>query len=183
MTAPKTQFTIADLLRLPGDGCRYELLGGELVGLPLNGFEHGEVLGELGTEIKLYLRSHDVGRAAMGDTGIILRRDPDRVRAPDLCFFSHERLPAGVRVPSYTDVIPDLVAEVVSPSDTAAAVQQKVEEWLRAGVRLVWVLYPATRTVYAYRSVTDVRVYTVEDMLDGGEVLPGFACAVAGLFG
>lgn len=182
MTTPKTLLTIDDLMKLPDDGNRYELHDGELVTMPPNGFEHTEIVIELGTEIKLYLRSNPIGRVGGSDPGIILRRNPNHVLAPDLCFFSRERLPAGVRVPSCTDLIPDLVVEVVSPNDSAQEVQQKVAEWLAAGVRLVWVLYPNQRTIYAYRSVTDVRVYAAADTLDGGDVLPGFACSVAGLF-
>ena len=80
------------------------------------------------------------------------------------------------------DLIPDFVVEVVSPSDSAADVQQKTEEWLQAGVRLVWALYPKTRSVVASRSLEAIRVYVENETIDAEPVLPGFACRVADLF-
>jgi Uma2 family endonuclease len=79
-------------------------------------------------------------------------------------------------------LVPDLVVEVVSPGDTQREVREKVEDWLRAGVRLVWVIFPATRTATAYRSLEDVIQLSEDDSLDGEEVVPGFNCRVGDLF-
>ena len=181
MTTPKALLTLDDLMKLPEIECRYELVRGELVSVPFSSFEHGEVLGELAVTVREFTRRSGAGRVALG-CGVVLHRNPDTVRAPDLCFVHSDRFPADFDGDGYLTIIPDLVAEVVSFNDLAEAMQQRIVEWLAAGVRLVWVLYPGTRTVYAYRSETDVRVYTAADTLDGGDVLPGFACAVVTLF-
>lgn len=179
MTTPKTLLTIEDLMALPETECRYELVNGQLVSVPFSSLEHGFVLAELSFALHEYARCTGAGRAAV-QVGVVLCRDPDTVRVPDLCFVRRDRLPDDRR--GYLAVLPDLVAEVVSFNDLAEDMQQRVSEWLEAGVRLVWVVFPNQQTVYAYRSITDVRVYTAADTLDGGDVLPGFTCAVASLF-
>ena len=111
-----------------------------------------------------------------------LERDPDTVREPDIAYFSAERMPPGVRVPGYAETPPDLVVEVVSPSDTIREVNDKAFMWLGYGVRLVWLVYPDTRTVDVYRSGRAVTTLAEDDFLDGLDVLPGFTCAVSEVF-
>lgn len=88
-----------------------------------------------------------------------------------------EGIPEG-----YWDIAPNLVAEVVSPNDIAAEVQSKVQMWLESGVRLVWVVYPDTRSVVVYGSLKEISTLTTGDTLDGGTVVPGFECPVSGVF-
>ena len=90
---------------------------------------------------------------------------------------SRREAPSG-----FTDVAPDLVAEVVSPNDTAGEVQAKLEQWLQHGARLVWIVYPETRTVAAFRALDNARVLTESDELTGEPVLPGFSCPVRDIF-
>jgi Uma2 family endonuclease len=104
------------------------------------------------------------------------------VRAPDLAFVCRERLPPENQPRGFWEIAPDLVVEVVSPNDTRAEIQLKVREWIEAGVRLVWVVYPDSRTVEVIRTLLDREELTADDTLDGGDVLPGFSCAVAELF-
>ena len=182
MATEQRLLTAEDLFKLPDDGYRYELLDGELVKMAPPGGEHGLVLFDVTLPLGNYVTAHDLGAVLVGGPGIVLRRNPDRVRAPDLCFIARDRIPAGGLPRGYLEVIPDLVVEVISPGDRAAEVQEKVEEWLTAGVRLVWALYPRTRSVAAYQSLTVVRVYTESDVLDGAPVLPGFSWPVASLF-
>jgi len=104
------------------------------------------------------------------------------VRAPDVAFVARGRFADERPLRQFPELAPDLVVEVVSPSDTAAEVEEKVQLWLDAGVRLVLVVYPSTRSVSAYRSRTDVRLLTEADLLDAGDVLPGFSCPVRDLF-
>jgi Uma2 family endonuclease len=177
----KTCLTAEDLLALPDDGLRHELLDGELVDVAPPGGEHGSVQMNIGVVLIAHVKPRGLG-VVLGEVGVILRRDPDRVRAPDVCFIARDRLPQG-RVPKgYLELVPDLVVEVVSPSDRAEEVQQKIEEWLRAGARLVWVVYPATRSVAAYRGGAEAHLYAEPGTLDGAPVLPDFACPVAELF-
>ena len=182
MTTEKALLTAEDLLDLPDDECRYELLDGELVKMAPTGGKHGQVLINIGIALGAYVKRQDLGIVLGGDPGIILRRNPDRVRAPDVCFIARERIPPEGLPDGYLELIPDLVIEVVSPNDRATQVQDKIEEWLRAGVRLVWAVYPGTRSVVAYQSLSAIRVYTESETLDGAPVLPDFTCSVASLF-
>ena len=79
-------------------------------------------------------------------------------------------------------MVPDLAVEVVSPGDSAREVREKVADWMRAGVRLLWAIDPATRSVTVYRSTDDFDLLSEDDTLDGGQVIPGFSAAISDLF-
>ncbi len=113
---------------------------------------------------------------------IALTSDPDTVRAPNISFVSKDRLPAGPAPEGYWPFAPDLIIEVISPGDTSQEVQAKVSEYLSAGTRLVWVVYPKTRNVVEYRPGGEARVLSEEDSLDGRDVVPGFRCRISELF-
>ena len=100
-----------------------------------------------------------------------------------MAFVSSERLGTSEAPSGFLERAPDLAVEVVSPSDSAAAVQSKVEDWLGAGTRLVWVVYPDTRSVTVYRSLNEAEVLSEPDALDGAPVLTDFAVPVSDLFG
>ncbi len=134
------------------------------------------------SELRGFVKPRRLGIVVGNDAGIILRRGPDRVRGGDVSFFAAGRLPEDRPPRGYAEVIPEFVAEVVSPWDTASEVEQKVQEWLAAGVRLVWVLYPATRSVTAYQGRDAVRVFGEADLIDGGPVFPGLAIPVGRFF-
>ncbi|HLZ72351.1 MAG TPA: Uma2 family endonuclease [Dehalococcoidia bacterium] len=181
MTTEKTLVTIKDVEANPPPG-RWELLDGEVVPMPPAGGEHNWVMNRFDVRLTTYVEANDLGVVLPGDTGIILGRRPDRIRAPDLCFFAKGRLP-GDRPPSgYLEIIPDFVVEIVSPGDRAGEIQQKTDEWLNAGVRLVWVAYPESRTVVVSSGSDTQRIYRVGDALTGDPVLPGFSTPVAALF-
>ena len=182
MTTAKLLLTAEDLLKLPDDGRFYELLDGELVEMSPPGGAHGKVTLMVGYHLLAHVKANELGEVLAGDPGIILRRNPDRVRAPDVCFIARERLPAGGIPAGYLEVVPDFIVEVVSPGDRAAEVQEKAEEWLRAGARLVWVLYPKTRSILAYQGLASARVYADADTITGAPVLPDFSIGVAELF-
>ena len=118
----------------------------------------------------------------MTDPGVIVRRNPDAVRAPDVAFIRADRVPPNGMPKAFSEIVPDLIVEVVSPGDSAAEVQSKVREWIEAGARLVWVVYPNDRSVNVIRSLQDRQALAATDSLDGGDVLPGFACSVAEIF-
>jgi Uma2 family endonuclease len=184
MTETGLEMTAEELLCLPDRGMRYELIAGELHEMPPGGGEHGFVSLESGFYLRLFLREHpEVGGAVFAaETGFRLARNPDTVRAPDAAYVSVEWL-AQARVRGYPELAPDLVVEVVSPNDRASEIQTKVEEWLRAGSRLVWVLYPATRTATTYQADGTARLLQADDTVHGEPVLPGFACRLGDLFG
>jgi Uma2 family endonuclease len=158
-----------------------ELVEGRIVYMSPTGDEHGGVEILIGSVLLAFAQSHNLGKVRVGEVGIYVGRNPDTVRGADAIFISHERY-AQKRSSSYLDVAPDLVVEILSPHDAWSAVMQKLREYFAIGVRLIWVADPTARTVYAYRSIVDVREFTAQDELPGDDVLPGFAVPVAKLF-
>ena len=150
--------------------------------MPPAGGRHGNVAMQIGYFLNSYVRANELGYVFAAETGFILRRNPDTVRAPDACFIAKDRLPLGELAVGYFDIMPDLAVEVLSPNDRPGEVQDKVNDWLRTGVRLVWVINPATRSAVAYHSASDMQEVAEEGTLDGGEVLPGFSCQLRELF-
>ncbi|HET7091162.1 MAG TPA: Uma2 family endonuclease [Anaerolineae bacterium] len=182
MVVEGTLLKAEDLLNMPEDGYRYELVEGELVRMTPTGGQHGTVAGRLHTFLGHFVLTNQLGEVLAAETGYKLASDPDTVRAPDVSFIAKGRLPAGQAPEGYLPFAPDLAVEVVSPSDTSQDVQAKVSEYLSAGTRLVWVMYPKTRNVVEYRPGGEARVLSEEDFLDGGDVVPGFRCRIRDLF-
>ena len=183
MSAVLTKPITADeLLAMPDDGSRYELVKGELIRMPPSGYEHGVRTVELTTPLHTHVKTNGLGVVCAAETGFLLTQDPDTVRAPDIAFISRERVEKIGAVKSYWIGAPDLAVEVVSPGDTVREVEAKVAEWLEAGARMVWVVSPKLHTVTVDRSLTDIVVLTEKDTLDGGDVVPGFQIRVAEIF-
>ena len=182
MTTAKKLLTAADLLAMPDDGQRYELIRGELITMPPTSHNPGRVAMRFGRRIGNFVEEHDLGQDVGADTGIHIERDPDTVRAPDYGFISYERAAQPPPLRGFADVIPDLVAEVVLPSDRQPDIDAKTQMWLDAGVRLVLVAYPETEEVHAHHEDGSVVRYSIEDTLVGDPVLPGFSCPVADIF-
>lgn len=182
MSTIRTSTTADELFALPDDSKRYELVRGELRTMPPAGGEHGAIVLNLSDLVSPFIRKHKLGRGFGAETGFLIATDPDTVRAPDLAFIRNERLPAGGIPKTYLATAPDLAAEVISPSDTYAEVEEKVLQWLAAGVELVWVLNPRTRTVTVHSRSEGVKILSEADELTGGAVLPGFSCRVSELF-
>jgi Uma2 family endonuclease len=150
--------------------------------MPPAGSEHGAVAVNIAVVVAQFVKSHGLGVVFGAETGFKIASDPDTVRAPDLAFIRRERIPEEGLPRGFWPGAPDLAVEVVSPGDTYTEVEEKVNDWLNAGTRMVLVLNPRTRTVAIYTSHTDVVRLTEADTLAGGEVLPGFTCRVAELF-
>jgi len=171
-----------DLLNMPDDGFRYELVKGELIQMSPTGAQHGTIAGRLITFLGHFVLTNRLGEVLAAETGFKLESDSDTVRAPDVSFISKDRLPPEQAPEGYWPFAPDLAVEVISPGDTSQDVQAKVSEYLGAGTRLVWVVYPKTRNVVEYRPGGEARVLSEEDSLDGRDVVPGFRCRVGDLF-
>lgn len=182
MGVERTLVTADELLRLPDDGKRHELVRGELRTMPPAGEEHGIIAHELARLVGNHVRPLGLGHVFAAETGFRIGRDPDTVLAPDVAFVAASRFQARRPSTGFSNLVPDLVAEVVSPFDTAREVEEKVHDWLGAGVRLVWVVQPSIRSVTVYRALSEVRVLAENEPLDGADVLPGFRCAVRDLF-
>ncbi len=174
--------TAEELLLLPDDEGSHELVKGELRTSTLGGFEHGRVAARIGYLIERHVGQNDFGVVLAAKTGFTLARSPDTVRAPDVAFVRKDCIPPADQQHKFAELGPDLVVEVVSPNDRAAEIEEKVGEYLEAGVRLIWIAHPGTRTVQEYRPSTARRDCTSSDELDGYDVLPGFKCDVAAFF-
>jgi len=172
--------TADELLLMPDDGYRYELVRGELTEkMPPPGRAHGVVSSRFGTAIGNYADAHDHG--TVGDNhGYRLESDPDTVRAPDVAWFAPGH-PAET-AEGYPERAPDLAVEIKSPSDTPSMVDERAQMWLDFGSQEVWYGDPETTTVTRYRPGHPPEVLTEDDVLDGGDLLPGFNIEVWRLF-
>ena len=177
----KTLLTGEDLWKIVADGSRYELSRGELVPLTPVGIRHATVVSNLDRMLGGYVKEKGLGVVGT-EGGFYLSRNPDTLRAPDVAFISKDRIAKEGIPEKFAEFPPDLAVEVLSPEDTASEIQKKVEEYLTAGVPLVWVVDPANQRVTVYRSLLDVKVLTADQELDGGPVLPGFRAPIKEIF-
>ena len=177
-----TLVTAEQLMRMPDDGFRYELVAGELRKSPANSWRHGIAASHLHWRLDEHVRKQGLGYVFIGGLGFILARDPDTVRSPDLAFVREELFRNPPPGDEYWPGPPDLAGEVVSPWDTFGELDEKVMAWLDAGGKMAWVVDPELQTVSVYRSATDIKTLTRNDELDGEDVIPGFRCRVSDFF-
>ena len=181
-----TRFMTEDeLLRMPDDGNRYELIEGELRQMPPTGYEHGRSTGNLHSLIAYHVRLNKLGDVLAAETGFVVARTDDgrpTVIAPDIAFVTRGRIPSGTDTFKFLELAPDLVVETLSPSDRAVDVEEKIALWLRAGVRLAVVLDPASRSVTLHNANNEITALTEGAMMDLEDVIPGFRCKVSDIF-
>jgi Uma2 family endonuclease len=168
--------TDEELLNLPKDGNKYEVVEGELRMSPA-GWPHEVVVAELIALLAPFVKGRRLG-SVLGSNTLYVLPSGNR-RGPDVSFVKAGRLPD--RTTPFPKLAPDLAVEVVSPSDTPRAMLDRVGEYLQAGVSLVWVIDPVKRTAAIYRSFTDVRQVDEHGTLDGEDVIPGFSCRLQDL--
>lgn len=180
--APEQLMTIEEFMLRDqsADGSSQELVDGIIITMPPADAIHGIICTRVASRLLQFVESRKLGWVACNDAGTMLKQSPDNVRGPDVAFYAKNRVPV---VPQgYFEVAPDIVVEVVSPSDSAYYIQKKVVQYLEAGVRLIWVIYPLTRDVLVYHSLDRGQHLTEQQSLDGGSVLPGFSCRIAEIF-
>lgn len=175
--------TADELLAMPHDGLWRELVRGELRTMTPSGSRHGGITGRVTTILGRHVEKHALGEVLGAETGFTLASDPDTVRAPDVAFVRRERVPSEGLPEGFWPGAPDLAVEVLSPSDTNYEVEEKVDQWLRAGARAVWVLNPRRRTLTVHRPGEQPLALAETDILHGGDAVPQFSCVVATLFG
>lgn len=164
----------------PADGSKMELVRGEVELMPPPKGRHGIVCARLVRLIGNLADARKLGWVTSNDTGVILERNPDTVRGPDVAFWGIVRQPEPPE--GYFEIPPDLAVEVLSPDDRRVRVREKIRDYLTNGVKVVWLVDPETRTVTVYAGTLRGTELDAADTLDGGDVLPGFACTVADLF-
>src|SRR3990172_3522972 len=155
---------------------RWELIDGEVVMMAAASYWHNVIAANVYDLLRDWDRDRQYGRVVINDTGFVIRRDPDRMRAPDVAFVRRER-----DTPDQTGFFrgpPDLAVEVVSPDDREQDVLAKADDWLDAGTHVVWAVWPATRSVTIHRQGEDPLILHEGACVDGGNILPGFRAAV-----
>lgn len=164
-----------------GDIGPSELIDGRIVYMPPTGGEHGYVELELGAILREFVRARKLGWVLTGEVGIYIRRNPDRIRAPDVVFYSRSRMPKRPRK-QFLDMTPELVIEIVSPTDRWDEIRKKIADYFLIGVERVWVVEPELQDVLVYRSPTDSTAIPRGEKLKGEGVLEGFQVSVTELF-
>jgi len=145
------------------------------------GFEHGCIVVAITSPLGHFVKQNALGRVTGAETGFQISSNPDTVRAPDVGFVCRRRIP-DTPVKGFFVGAPDLAVEVLSPGDRAGNVLAKVQDWLRAGCRIVWLVDPATQTVSVYDDKNRTVALDKSDELTGDDVLPGFRMSVAEIF-
>ena len=182
MSVTTRKMTAEELFHMPHGNFRYELVKGELRKMSPSGSRHGAVVVNLTILLGQHVKAKNLGVVLGAETGFQISSEPDTVRAPDVAFVRRGRIgPAGIPGKFWPGA-PDLAVEVLSPSDTAYTVEEKVDDWLAAGTGAVWVANPRRRTVTIHRSKTPPKNLSEEDVLDGQDLVPGFRCKVAEIF-
>jgi Uma2 family endonuclease len=167
------------LLPSPPDGSQQELVRGEVVTMSPPGGMHGVSCAKATRRIGNFVEEHDCGTVTSNNAGLITGRGPDSVRGPAVAYWSKERLPV---VPlAYIEIAPDLLVEVLSPSNTSRQIREKLTEYFVKGVRMIWVIAPEDRTVTVYRTLQEGRILHESATVTGEDVIPGFTCRVTDL--
>lgn len=168
-----------DLLEM-GDIGPAELIEGELIRISPTQAEHGMLEALLTATLYTFVARRQLGWVVSGEVGFYTRRSPDTVRAVDVAFISHTRQPN--RPSAFLTAAPELVVEIVSPSDRWDSIRRKIAEYFAVGVERVWVVEPAARKVLVFRAVTEFSELSEGDVLRGEGVLRGFELPLAELF-
>ena len=184
MTTARKLLTVADLLAIPDDDNRHELVRGELITMPPPSFRHTVVAGRFARHIGRFIDERGLPFDDGPEAAAYTEQNPDTIRAADYALFSRRHIPDPLPDTAYIPgLVPDLVVEVISPGyRTAAATADRVRMWVDAGVRLVVVAHIATREITTHGEDGTVRRFAAADMLTLEPVLPGFTRPVADFF-
>ncbi|HEV7226631.1 MAG TPA: Uma2 family endonuclease [Pirellulales bacterium] len=186
LEAAPRPFTAADLAEmpreLPSGPVHYELDNGRIVAMSPPGHIHGKVEVKIAYALVEAGEKQGHGEVSGGETGVLLWRNPDRVVGADVVFLRAAALPARLTKEGYLETIPDLVVEVVSKNDTAPYVQRKVDDYLTAGVRVVWVADPDSRILTEHRRDAKPRVYAENETAAVPELIPGLQLSLKDVF-
>lgn len=174
--------TAEQFARRPDSGAVEELVRGRIVMSPPPNRRHGYTCAEIVHHLRKHLDDHPLGRVFCNDSAVVTARDPDTVRGADVSYYSFDRLPKDAKDTGYGVEIPELVFEVLSPSDRLGDALRKVDEYLKAGVLVVLALDPEARTATVFEARKAPVTLGVDDSLRFDGVLPGFEVAVGRLF-
>jgi len=176
------RMTFHDAARLDPDEHSGELDEGRWVPVTKNPWRPGRVIFNVCFVLGQYAKQHPGWSISAGDPGTKLARNPDRLRGPDVGMVRAEREPTGKGVDGWLEGAPDVVVEVIGDGQSSSELAKKALEYLAAGAKVVWVLDPDPQTVVLFMPPNRVQILGRDEILDGGDVLPGFSCKVAELF-
>lgn len=178
----ETLLTAEEFRRLPDDGRPKELKRGRVILMNLPAPRHGQICGQVFYLLRRHLEEHPLGHLVCKDSGIITEHDPDTVRGVDVAFYRYNRVPPGPLPQGYLSVVPELVFEVRSPTDSWSAILAKVAEYLAAGVSVVCVLDQMGERCHVYRNEEEIQLFLPNQELTIPDVLPGFQVVVQRFF-
>ena len=165
----------------PSDGSQQELVRGVIISMPPPSFARGECCARIARVLGNHVYPRRLGRVVSNDAGVVTESEPDSVRGPDVVFYSTARLPTPP-TGLYPKVVPDLVVEVLSPSNRPGAMREKVREYLASGAHTVWLVSPGDCTVNVYRTPDRGEFIHSGANLTAKDLLPGLSVPVADLF-
>lgn len=174
--------TAEELAQMPSGGNRYELVNGVLNMISPAGGRHGRVTVRVNKLLAIHVDDHGLGETFAAETGFLLARNPDTVRAPDAAFVSQQKMQTLVDDSGFVPYAPDLAVEVVSPNESFADIERKAFNWLDSGTMLVLIVEPDSETVHAYRSRSNITVLTSNEFLDATDVVDGWRVKVSAFF-
>ena len=181
-TTSTALMTAEELMQLPDDDLRYELINGELITMPLPKVPHGRSATRLGLPLAQFVLNHDLGEVYISDVGFQLTWNPDTVVGPDISFISKERLEQAEDVQGYWQGPPDLAVEVYSPGYRPGKISERISRLFNCGTRQVWIVHLKHSTVAVYRSESDVKTFSGSDYLESEDLFPGFRISLDKIF-
>lgn len=181
-THPSQRMTFEEAAALDPDEQPGEIVDGEWVPVTNSTWRHGKICSAISFLLQLYARQHGGWSVSVGDPGVKLKRNPDTLRGPDVAIVRSEREPQGKGVEGWLDGAPDLAVEVLGDSQSYSEMTKKALEYLAAGAKMVWLVDAEPRRVVIYTPPAHVKILGPDEVLDGGDVLPGFSCKVAEMF-
>jgi len=178
--------TVADLAELPAElpsgPVLYELDNGRLITMSPPGFEHASIESNIVIALGEQGQRKGYGKVCSGEGSLVLWRNPDRVVGMDVAFIASSSLPVSLSKEGYLETMPELVVEVLSKNDTRAYIQRKVDDYLTAGVRIVWVANPQTQTLTEHRKDREAKTFAASDTVTLADLIPNFSLPVSEVF-
>ena len=181
MPASERLVTAEEFARIPNDDYHYELVEGRVVRVSPPGSRHGVLIAHIAMLLGQHAEANHLG-AVIAVGGFKIATNPDTVREPDIAFVDRSRIAKSGVPDGYWPGPPDLAVEIKSPGDRPSEIRAKVDDYLARGVRLVWIVDPKTQTVTAHVPHVSAVTLSVDDVLDAGDVVPGFTCPVRRIF-
>ena len=182
LTIAKETLITGEALFAMGDIGRCELIEGRIVKMSPTGTEHGKLELRLGHILADFIDETNSGEVLSGETGIYIKQNPDTIRGADLLFISNERWKKRNTARAFLDVAPELVVEIVSPTDRWQDIREKIRDYFSIDVTWVWIVEPKKRAILVFTSPTAFREYNPGDTLKGEGALKGFELGVTEYF-